>query len=156
MDSYIQTLRASIGSQLIMAPGVRAIIINDLGHVLLQRRLDMPVWCLPSGSVEPDETALDALKREVYEETRLHVRHAQPMGVYSGPGQRFTYPNGDQVQGFALAFIVRRWDGTPAADGEEGAEVRFWPMDALPQDLAAIHVETLNDFVQYRDTFILK
>lgn len=103
MGPYLESLRSRLGSQRILLPGVRAIVLNDLGEVLLQRRTDMACWGLPSGSVELDERALEALKREVREETGLEVRGAQPMALYSGPSQRFTYPNGDEIQRF---FVV--------------------------------------------------
>ena len=149
MGPYLESLRSLIGPQCILLPGVRAIILNDRGEVLLQRRTDLACWGLPSGSVELDETALQALKREVREETALEVRQAEPMALYSGPSQRFRYPNGDEIQCFSVAFIVREWSGEPKADGIEGSEVRFWPMDALPQDLVTIHARTLDDFRQY-------
>ena len=155
MGPYLESIRSRVGSQCLLLPGVRAIILNDQGQVLLQRRTDMKCWGLPSGSVELDETALEALKREVCEETSLEVRRAEPMALYSGPSQRFKYPNGDEIQCFSVAFIVRDWVGEPKADGVEGSEVRFWPMDALPKNLVAIHARTLDDFRQYHGGFLL-
>jgi len=38
---------------------------------------------------------------EVHEETCITVLCAEPMALYSGPDQRFSYPNGDEVQPFA-------------------------------------------------------
>ena len=155
MGSYLQSLRSRVGSQRILLPGVRAIILNEREDVLLQRRTDMALWGLPSGSVELDETALEALVREVREETGLEVRQAEPMALYSGPSQRFTYPNGDEIQCFSVAFIVPDWTGEPRADGVEGSEVRFWPLGALPADLVPIHARTLEDFKQYDGRFLL-
>jgi len=155
MNDYVRTMRDLVGSRRIFAPGVRAILLNEAGDVLLQRRTDMPVWGLPSGSVELDESALDALEREVAEETSLRVLEAEPMALYCGPSQRFTYPNGDEIQCFAVAFIVRRWEGQPRADGVEGSEVRFFPLSKLPEDLAPVHRQTLEDFGRYKGTFLV-
>jgi mutator protein MutT len=155
MGPYLKSLRSRVGSQPILLPGVRAIILNEREEVLLQRRTDMALWGLPSGSVELDETALEAVKREIREETALDVCQAEPMALYSGPSQRFQYPNGDEIQCFSIAFIVRDWTGEPRADGEEGSEVRFWPLDALPEQLVSIHARTLSDFRQYRGGFML-
>jgi len=139
-----------------LLPGVRAIILNDRGdEVLLQRRTDLDCWGLPSGSVELDETALQALKREVREETALEVRRAEPMALYSGPSQRFRYPNGDEIQCFSVAFIVHDWAGDPKADGVEGSEVRFWPIAELPESLVDIHRKTLADYRAYSGQFFL-
>jgi len=155
MGPYLQSIRSRVGPQCILLPGVRAIILNDRGEVLLQRRRDMDCWGLPSGSLELNETALEALKREVREETGLEVRQAEPMALYSGPSQRFKYPSGDEIQCFSVAFIVRDWAGTPKADGVEGSEVRFWPLSGLPRNLLPIHARTLADFKRYRGGFLL-
>jgi ADP-ribose pyrophosphatase YjhB (NUDIX family) len=155
MDEYVKTMRRLIGSRPMLLPGVRALIFNPQGEILLQRRLDMPRWCLPSGSVELGETALDALKREVAEETSLVVLEAEPMGLYSGPSQKFTYLNGDEVHCFSIAFVVRRWQGEPRADGIEGSDLRFFALSQLPSELAPIHKSTIEDYKNYRGTFLL-
>jgi 8-oxo-dGTP pyrophosphatase MutT (NUDIX family) len=57
---------------------VGAIIVDTEGRVLVQRRsaerkLFPGLWDIPGGHVEPDETPLEALAREVYEETGWRV-----------------------------------------------------------------------------------
>jgi len=83
------------------------------------------------------------------------VLSAEPMALYSGPQQRFTYPNGDEVQCFAVAFIVREWKGVVRPDGVEGTQARFWPRTGLPGNLLPVHVETLADLERYRGRFLL-
>lgn len=156
MDTYVKTMRTLIGSRPMLLPGVRALIFNQQGWLLLQRRTDMPRWCLPSGSVELNETALDALKREVMEETSLVVLEAEAMGVYSGPTQTFTYLNGDTIQCFSIAFVVRQWQGDPRADGIEGSELRFFPLQHLPDEMVQIHTSTIEDFRSYQGRFLLR
>ena len=153
--SYISEIRARVGHERIFNPGVRAIIVNDKDEVLLQRRTDTGDWSLPAGGVELGETALGALHREVLEETNLEVLAAAPMALYSGMSQQFEYPNGDKIQAFAVTFIVRQWRGVPQADGEEGSEVSFWPLDKLPENLVKRHLDTLRDFQRYNGKFIL-
>lgn len=155
MNDYLKDMRKLAGSTCIHLPGVRAIVLNEAGEVLLQRRTDMPLWGLPSGSVELDETALEAVKREVAEETSLQVIQAEPMALYSGASQRFTYPNGDEIQCFSVAFVVRQWKGEPQADGVEGSEVRFFPLSRLPKDLVLIHKQTLSEYQRYNGAFFL-
>ena len=155
MNDYLKNIRKLVGSGCIHMPGVRAIILNEAGEVLLQRRTDMPLWGLPAGAVELGETVLEALKREVAEETSLIVAQSEPMGFYSGPSQRFSYPNGDEIQCFSVAFIVRQWEGEPQADGVEGSQVRFFPLSQLPEDIVPIHKQTLCDYERYDGTFFL-
>jgi ADP-ribose pyrophosphatase YjhB (NUDIX family) len=152
--SYLQNIRKLVGSRRIFVPGVRAVIVNNAGEILLQRRTDIDVWGLPGGSVELDETAFEALKREVAEETSLLVLKAEPMALYCGPDQKFAYPNGDSVQCFAVAFIVRKWEGQPRADGIEGSMVRFFSLSKLPEQLSLIHRQTIQDYAGYDGKFI--
>jgi ADP-ribose pyrophosphatase YjhB (NUDIX family) len=152
---YLQTMRELVGRQCILLPGVRALILDADGRVLLQRRTDIEQWGLPGGSLELDETVTEALKREVAEETGLRVVAAEPMALYSGPDQRLEYPEGGRIQCFSLAFVVRQWEGEPRADGVEGLEVRFFPPDAPPADLVAMHRKTLDDFRRYNGTFFV-
>lgn len=155
MSDYIRSLRNLIGQRLIVLPEVRAIIPNAKGEVLLQRRTDMNLWGLPAGIVEPGESALEAIKREVAEETALNIVQAEPMALYSGPGQSVQYPNGDKIQCFSMAFLVSQWEGEPCADGVEGSELRFFPLSHLPENIVEVHLPTLEDYARYDGRFIL-
>ena len=155
MESYVQSMRKLVGSRRIFLPGVRALIINEAGEVLLQRRTDTGQWGLPGGAVEPGESALEALRREVAEETSLRFSIAEPMALYSGATQQFTSPNGDRIQCFAVAFIIRRWEGVPQADAVEGSELRFFDPANPPSEIHIIHKPTLRDYKRYRGRFLL-
>lgn len=151
-------LRQLIGHRRIVVPGVRAIIEDAGGAILLQRRSDFRLWGLPAGAVDVGESALGALTREVYEETGLTVRRAVPFGVYTDPQFNVTYPNGDEIQPFTVAFHVVAWEGTPRADGAESLSVAFFPLDELPSDgeLYPVHRVTIEDFRARRGEFIVR
>lgn len=153
--SYAGEMRKLVGSRRMFVPGVRAIIVNGTGDILFQRRKDNGLWGVPGGSVELDETPLAALRREVEEETALEVVSAEPMALYCGPQQKFAYPNRDEVQCFALAFIVREWRGTPRADGIEGSSLRFFPVQDPPRDIVPVHRSTIEDYLRYEGRFLL-
>jgi ADP-ribose pyrophosphatase YjhB (NUDIX family) len=153
--NYFETIQKGMDSSRIFRPGVRAVIVNKEKELLLQHRKDNLLWGLPGGAVELDETAYEALLREVKEETSLEIIQAEPMALYSGPTQRFAYPDGERVQCFALAFIVNKWKGQPQADGVEGTEVCFFPFTQLPDDIVPIHKATIKDYLLYDGKFIL-
>ena len=155
MSDYLRGMRDLIGTRAILLPGVQAIIPNDAGEILLQHRTDMDCWGLPSGSLELDETALETLRREVEEEAGVRVIEAEPMALYSGPAQKHVYSNGDEIICFTIAFIIRRWEGEPRADGEEGSEVRFFPLSNPPSNLVPLHVRTLADYRRYNGRFLV-
>jgi ADP-ribose pyrophosphatase YjhB (NUDIX family) len=58
---------------------VAAVILNEDGHILLQLRdqkkgIRSPgKWSLPGGFRKPTESSLQAVKREIYEETNLKL-----------------------------------------------------------------------------------
>ncbi|MBD3265919.1 NUDIX domain-containing protein [bacterium] len=155
MPSYIHKIREMIGHERIFLPGVRAIIVNQEGEILLQKRSDMDIWGLPGGVIELNETVLEALRREVWEETSLTVVEAEPMGVYCGPDHRYEYPHGDKVQCFAMAFIIKNWEGTPKVNDHESKAIQFYNYAEIPDNLFATQRITLNDYARYQGNFIV-
>lgn len=64
-------------------PCVGAIVVDSQGRLLLIKRGHEPgagLWSLPGGRIEPDETDIEALVREVREETGLTVRPGRLVG----------------------------------------------------------------------------
>ena len=59
-----------------------AAAIVDGDRVLAIRRRDNDKWEPPGGTLEPDESILSGLRREVLEETGLSVDNAQLSGIY--------------------------------------------------------------------------
>ena len=93
-----------IGKQGKIRLGCSAAIFDERGRVLLTKRLDNGQWCLPSGGLEPGESAAEACEREILEETGLSVVVKRLVGVYSHPDQLVIYPDGNKVQIVALHF----------------------------------------------------
>ena len=133
LSDYYSEIRAVIGDQLLFMPSVNAIIVNDQGHVLLQRRTDNGEWTNPGGAIEPGEHPAQAIVREVKEETGLDVRPLRVSGVYSGPEYFHTYPDGNRVAFVTVSFLCVVLGGELGGDPEETAEVRFFDPGVLPE-----------------------
>jgi 8-oxo-dGTP pyrophosphatase MutT (NUDIX family) len=139
MSEYIAGLRAKVGHDLIMIPGVAAIIPNDAGEVLLQRRSDNGQWGLPGGAIDPGEEPAEAVVREVHEETGLLVQPTRIVGVYGGHDLMLTYPNGDQIATISILFRCQVTGGQLRLDNDETLELRYFPLHQLPTPFMAHH-----------------
>ncbi len=56
-----------------------AVVASPEGRILLLKRADEEIWCLPKGTVEPGETLEETAIREVREETGLRVKLLRPL-----------------------------------------------------------------------------
>lgn len=85
--------------------GCSAVIFDETRErVLLTRRADNGLWCVPGGGMESGESAAEACEREVLEETGLSVRVKRLVGVYSNPDQLVVYPDGSKVHFVIMGF----------------------------------------------------
>ncbi|MFB5188747.1 NUDIX domain-containing protein [Alicyclobacillus fastidiosus] len=134
MSDYYKQLREKIGTQLIFSPGVAAIIRNEKGEILFQHpSLTSDIWSLPAGAIEIGETPAEAIIREVYEETGLHVVPQKLLGVFGGKNFRFTYPDGNQVESLVFVFeCIVEYGELDAVDGES-AELEYFPVSSMPK-----------------------
>jgi len=68
--------------------GVDAAILDDQGRLLLVRRADDNLWCLPCGWAELAESPQQSLAREILEETGLEAEVRELLDVfYRLPGE---------------------------------------------------------------------
>src|SRR6202011_555214 len=66
-------------------PELGVLVVETDGLILLTKREDMHVWCLPGGAVDDGESIAQAAIREVREETGLTVELVRLVGLYSRP-----------------------------------------------------------------------
>ena len=103
-----------------LTPTAFAAVRDDLGRLLLVRRIDSGNWELPGGRVELGESAARAAEREVAEETGVTVKVTHLLGVYTDPGHLMAYPDTGEVrQQFAVCFRATPLDGHPRPDRHE-------------------------------------
>ena len=140
ISQYIKNIRAKIGNDLLLLPGVTAVVINARDEILLQLRRDTNTWAPPSGGVEPGETVAECAMREVLEETGIMVAPEAIVAVLSGVAYNVTYPNGDQMATVTTVFRCRPVDDkTPRVNDDESQDIRYFPSDALPANMLPRH-----------------
>ena len=131
-------------------PSVCAVALDGRGRVLLQRRADNGLWALPGGNVEPGESVVSALAREVLEETGLQVAEPALTGVYSDPEWNViaTYPDGGTVHYVNLCFRCRLGEGEPRPS-PEGLEVGLFDPADPPEPFLLGHRVRLADAMAF-------
>jgi ADP-ribose pyrophosphatase YjhB (NUDIX family) len=129
---FIREIRATAGHQLLLLPGASAVVLDDLGRVLLGRRADTGLWSVPAGICEPGEQPAETAVREVYEETGVHCE-ADRIILVQGARKPVTYPSGDVCQFMDIAVRCRVTGGEARVNDEESLEVGWFEVDALPE-----------------------
>lgn len=101
-------------------------VYDHSGNILVQDRLD-PTWpglCFPGGHVEPGESFVESVIREVWEETGLTIENPVLCGT-----KQFQTKKGERYVVFF--YKTDRFSGT-LRSSDEGKV--FWiPRDTLPQ-----------------------
>ena len=104
-------------------------------HVLILHRRDVPVWVLPGGGIDLDETPEEAILREVEEETGIKVAIVRKVGEYTPINK--------------LSLFTHVFECVPVGGslktGPETSVVGFYPIAELPDDFFIIHLEWLAD-----------
>ena len=117
--------------------GTNIVVIKD-DQILLAKRSDIPVWCLPGGGVDARESVAQTAVREVREETGLQVQLTRLVGVYSRPTWGL---DGDHV----LLFTAVPLDGQLQAQAGEVVAQGFFDPNNLPQPLIWWHRQRIAD-----------
>ncbi|WP_406447775.1 NUDIX domain-containing protein [Streptomyces sp. NBC_00876] len=128
---FIREIRATAGHQLLLLPGVSAIVFDDEGRVLLGRRADTGKWSVIGGICEPGEQPAATAEREVYEETAVTCVAERVVLTQVLPPMQ--YENGDRCQFLDVTFRCRATGGTARVNDDESLEVAWFPVDALPE-----------------------
>ncbi|MFI1016898.1 NUDIX hydrolase [Streptomyces sp. NPDC020965] len=129
---FIRELRATAGQQLLLLPGVSAIVFDDEGRILLGRRADDGKWSIIGGISEPGEHPAVTAVREVYEETAVRCV-AERVALVQAWTKPVTYPNGDSCQYVDITFRCRAIGGEARVNDDESLEVGWFAVDALPE-----------------------
>ncbi len=134
-----------------LVPAASAVVTNDQGEILMQRRADNDLWALPGGTMDFGETIAQTAVREVREETGLDVELNGLVGIYSDPRHVIEYTDGEVRQQFNICFAAKLTGGD-LRGSDESTDVRWVRTDEL--DSLEIHDTTrlrLRHFLESRD-----
>lgn len=109
-----------------MTLGVRGLVVDGEGRVLLIEHTYVPGWYMPGGGVERGETAEQALGRELVEEAGVEMTAAPTLISIDTDHRRY---RGDHV----LLYSVKHWRLVQATSRGEIHAVGWFAADALPE-----------------------
>ena len=116
--------------------GVNVAIVQS-GKILLTKREDFEVWCIPGGQIDPGESLAQAAIREAGEETGLEVELQRLVGVYSRTGSG--------VDVHLALFVARPVAGRLKPQVDEVLELGYFAPEALPEDMLWWHRQPVAD-----------
>jgi 8-oxo-dGTP diphosphatase len=134
----LQTEKSEVGKT------VDAVIEDREGNVILIKRKYPPFknfYALPGGFIEKGEKPIDALLREVKEETNLNIEVKSKIGIYTEKGRD---PRGN-IHSIAYKCTIIG-DISELRSGDDSKKVEIIPKEKLKDiDLAFDHKKILKD-----------
>lgn len=128
--------------------GANAIIICN-GKLLLEKRRDCDLWGLVGGGVKKQETPLQAIAREIYEELGLRVSQDQfrKLGVYGEPGRIAAYRDGSIWRMVVVVFALELEEEPEIVISKESRDMRFFSKKELENiDIVVTHSDIVEDW----------
>jgi ADP-ribose pyrophosphatase YjhB (NUDIX family) len=143
---YIEDLRKIIGARPLILVGSVVGVIDEHGKILLQKRPE-GVWGLPGGLLELEESAEDAGRREVFEETGVEIGQLQLVDVFSGKQYFRKLPNGDEFYPVTIVYISKDIKtNTIKIDGKESIDAGFFNIQELPDQTSPLVKKLIQQY----------
>jgi len=146
---YIEDLREIIGNRPLILAGAVVGVIDAHGKILLQKRPE-GIWGLPGGLLELGESAEDAGRREVFEETGVELGQLQLVNVFSGKQYFRKLANGDEFYPVTIAYISKDIkNSTIRIDGKESIDAGFFDPQELPKHTSPLVITMIHQYANF-------
>lgn len=110
--------------------GVKVVVSNDDGEVLLVKQSYQSYWSLPGGGVESGESSRKAAIREVREETGIDIRDDQ-ISLFS-----VYFSKREHKSDHILLFVARVSNQRPTLASAEISEICWATPESWPSDIS--------------------
>ena len=117
---------------------IAAAIVDEFGRVLVTQRRDNGHWEPPGGVLEPQESILDGLQREVFEETGLTIEPVRLTGVYKNMHRGVV----------ALMFLARITAGK-LATSDETSRIEWWTREMVGERMDPAYAVRILDALRH-------
>jgi len=145
---YISDIRKKVGPMPLVAAFSVMVVFDEEKKILLEERSDDGYWDFPGGSIEFNEKAEDAAKRELFEETGLRAKRFKLFGIYSGPLTYYKYQNGDEVSGVDIVYLCQEVEGTLLAQKEEVSKLAWFDLKEAPSKMSPRNHQIVSDLIK--------
>ena len=128
--------------------GANAIITCN-GKILLEKRRDCDIWGLVGGGVKKQETSLQAITREIYEELGLRVPKDKftKFSVYGEPGRIAAYQDGSIWRMVIVVFGLELEEEPQLKISAESRDLRFFSKEELKNiEIVITHSDIVEDW----------
>jgi 8-oxo-dGTP pyrophosphatase MutT (NUDIX family) len=141
--AFIKRIRKYIGHDLMIVPSAVGVVFDGHGRVLLGKRADSNEWDLPGGIMDPGETVLETLKREVLEETGAVIRVERLVRLHSK--DMVVFKNKDRVHSVVSVFRCRYLRGALTCPDGEAVDAKFFSVSHLPKKMRRYSRDWIRD-----------
>ena len=133
----------------------RGILRNSEGYFAVMFAKEFALYSLPGGGVEENEDIVDALKREILEETGCTCDTIQPLGYVEENRAHQNYTTVSYY--FAVTTTTLTLDSSLTEDEKKHGTMAAWhTFDSAYHCIAdAVHPTTQRKFIQARDVAAL-
>ena len=124
-------------------------IITCKGKILLEKRRDCDIWGLVGGGVKKQETTLQAITREIYEELGLRIPkdRFKKLAVYGEPGRIAAYQDGSVWRMVIVVFGLELEEEPEMTISAESKDLRFFSKEELKDiEIVVTHSDIVEDW----------
>ncbi len=111
---------------------------------MLAKRKDYPLWDLPGGTLDENETLENCAIRETQEETGYIISIKQKIGEYYQP----------QYDDMQHLFLGELQGGSPIENGPETEKVKWFSLNRLPLLMIPNRRKQIHNYLLHKETII--
>lgn len=128
-----------------------SIFIEYQEKCLLDHRQDNDSWALVGGGLDMEETFLQGIKREVWEETgiRLSDEEISFYDIYDDPSRIACYPDGNILRIITVVYRARLAQLPELVCSAESRELRFFTKEEITRlSITETHWPIVADYLK--------
>ncbi|MDN3017247.1 NUDIX domain-containing protein [Paenibacillus sp. BSR1-1] len=119
--------------------------LHSLFRAVYLTGLSPGIWTLPGGLLELGESAEEAARREVLEETGIEIGQLKLTAVFSGKQYFRKLENGDEFYPVTIAYFSKDIkNNTLKIDGQETIDAGFFPIQELPEHTSPLVMKIIE------------